>query len=196
MSTISYALLGNVIATLALVGTTFFELYWNPRRRALEEKKGADPLDALQRSKTRASRFAVIAFVALVISSITLIGDAMSSEEKDQHLQAKIQVLEAQGKDYAGRLRKIEDTIWPPSPPGKYPIGPQPVPPYDPAGIAATLDNIKKQLEDISAKGHVTDSRLDRLIRIVDELTTAVQQHEREMETVKQAMGAPAGSAR
>lgn len=113
----------------------------------------------------------------------------MSDENNGNNEAIKNTLLE-----HASRIQMIENTIWPPETGGDYgsPVPPRPNSPGGLAGIQTSLNDIKKQLTKLDARGSITDDRLNSLIMIVNQLTTRVDDYEKTIKQLEKFMVVPA----
>lgn len=174
MDDINYSLVANCIAIVVLILKSLFDLRINRWIFDVQIRRGADKLDALQQRNIRGSRTSAIAFAAMSLSLAFSIGGAMEDDRNRPDTRNSAS-LEQALSEHGARLKKIEDVLWPPTEGGDY-GSPVPSGPRGPSGFEASLAEIKNMLADLTAKGTVTEERLERLIVIVNELERSVQE--------------------
>lgn len=76
-STISLALVGNVLGLLTLTWKTLYDLWWNPRRFR-EESEGGRELEAARQKRNRTDRTTAITFALLAVSYLLFIFQEVS----------------------------------------------------------------------------------------------------------------------
>lgn len=191
MEYFSGSLIANYIAIGVLILKSGFDLFFNRYLFDKEIENGSDSLDALERRNKRGNLTSTIAFAAMSISIILAIGGSMA-DANENATKKDIENLQELIAQHNKRLKKIEDFLWPPSEPGDYgsrtPNGP-----WDPVDIQSSIAQIKEELADLMATGNIREDRLNRLIKIVNQLTENVEQFERSTKQLEKFMAAPAG---
>lgn len=191
MEDTNYSLLANYIAIGVLVLKSVFDLWINRCIFNWKISKGTDRLAALEERYARANWTSTVAFAAMSLSIILSIGGTMEDESNRPSSQ-DIASLQQALIEHSSRLKKIEDVIWPPTEGGDY-GSPVPTGPWDPVGMENSLAEIKEKLADLTAKGNVTEDRLERLITIVNQLTENVEAYSKSVKQLEKFMAAPAG---
>ena len=131
------SLIASYIALAVLVLKTFFDLILNRWIFDRSIEKGENDLDALKKRNERGNWSSTAAFAAMSISIMLTIGGTMSDDIKKDSEMTKDAL-----QDHANRIKKIENTIWPPDTGGDY-GSPVPNGPWDPVGMQ-TIKMISK----------------------------------------------------
>jgi hypothetical protein len=194
LSALPLGLVGNIIAFLALGFKSVYDVYFNRKRFDSDIAEGLDSVEALRNRNKRGNTSTTVAFGITAISFALLIGaDLMekesSTEEKLGVMTASLESVNLALERSDKRIKKIEDTLWPPQGPGTY-GNPNP-PPYDPAGTQASLDDIKKSIAELKGKDAKLEKRLEEVIRAVNDLSRNVREHQKTMEQIKRMLPAP-----
>ena len=188
---INYSLIANYIAFVILVLKSVFDLWVNRYLYNQEISGKVDSLIALNNRNRRGATTSAFAFAAMSLSVIFSIGGSMKDEASNINAEEIASFQQVLVK-HSDRLKLIENTIWPPTREGDY-GSPVPDGPKGPSGVQQSLDEIKKQIADLSAKGEVTEGRLETLISIVNQLTENVEVYEKSVNQLQKFMAAPAG---
>jgi len=191
MELLTSSLVASYIAIAVLILKSGFDLWLNRFLFDREIEKGGDSLDALEKRNNRAKLTSTAAFAAMSLSIIIAIGATMKDSNESATIE-DIKRLENSLSKHATRLKKIEAVIWPPTETGDY-GSPTPTGPWDPVGMQDSLSEIKKELAELVAKSNVEEARLDRLIKIVNQLTENLERYEESIKQLKKFMPAPAG---
>jgi DNA repair exonuclease SbcCD ATPase subunit len=190
------SIIGNIIAVLALAYKSLYDVYFNPRRFRTDLAKGVESVKALEDKNKRTSSSTTIAFAVTAISFALLVGaDLVKSDDSKTDKETEVkQSLDDMQKSLSNndrRLKKIEDTLWPPQNPGTH-GNPNP-PPYDPAGMQASLDKMEKDIADLRSQDTRLEAKIERVIRALNKLSHEVHEYKETVDKLQQIHAAPAG---
>jgi hypothetical protein len=190
------SLIGNIIAFVALACKSVYDLYFNGRKFRQDVAGGMDALDALKAKVKRNNTSTTLTFLVTTISFVWLIGaDIMSKEGVFQESLGKLgrslDDVDASLQTKETRLKRIEDTLWPPEGPGTY--GKPTPPPRDPSGSVVSLEDLSKLITELQGKDKALDERLTKVIHTIGDMKNEIHAQKTQLAEIQRLL--PAGAS-
>jgi hypothetical protein len=190
------SLIGNSIAFVALACKTVYDLFINGRRYTKDVDGGMDDIAALKSKGKRNNTSTTLTFLFTTISFLFLIGaDIMSKEGMFQdalgELGKSLDGLDGSLQTKEARLKRIEDTLWPPQDPGEY--GKPTPPPRDPSGGSVSLEDLKKLIVELQGKDKAFDERLTKLIHTIGDMKQEIHDQKQQLAELRELVPVGAG---
>jgi hypothetical protein len=185
----SLSIVATSIALFVLLANTVFDLAFGKLYFDHQVKKGAPAQSAFTKTRKRRDVVTIAAMLLMSASLLLTLTSDFSEAEMEQTDQEKIaRAIEEMG----GRLKKVEDYLWPPTKGQRGPFNPTDPPPYDPSSLDLRIDELVRKIDAVGSET-VSRKEYEELLREIAELRETITSYQETAEALQKMMAVPAG---